>query len=360
MTNADEEVKIDRARPLALAGLTLAVVAVCGLIAYPFMPALAWAVALAVVAYPLHERLAGVIRHESWAAGITTLIVVLGIAVPVVLVGVELTREAQAAGQQVAEFTRDGRVDEAAAKVPHGTEALDWARQNLDPEAEARAFVAGIRNRLPAFANGLAWAVFQTLTAVFVLFFALRDRSRLLAGLRTVLPLDRAESDTLFKRVDDAVHATVYGTIVAAVVQGVTGGLMFWLLGLKAAVLWGVVMTVLGVLPFVGAFLVWVPAAVWLASNGQWGAAFLLAGWGLLMAGPVCNWLYAGFAAGRMKVHPVPSLIAFIGGLAVFGVSGMVIGPIIVAVADGLIRIWRHRLGPAETHDAPKLLVPAP
>jgi predicted PurR-regulated permease PerM len=358
-TSPEDDVNTDRARPLALAVLTLLAVAACGLVAYPFLPALAWALALAVIAYPVHTRLSRLIDNESVAAGVTTLVVVLGIAVPVVLVGMQLTREAVEARRQVEGLAQEGKLDEAVAKVPHGTEAVEWAKQNIDPEAEARAFAAGVRSRMSAFAGGILWFVVQALVAVFALFFALRDRARLLAGLRGVLPLDRTEADALFRRVDDAVHATVYGTIMAAVVQGVTGGLLFWALGIQAAVLWGAAMFVLGVLPFLGAFLVWVPAAVWLATADRWGAAFLLAGWGLLMAGPVCNWLYAHFAAGRMKIHPVPSLIAFVGGLAVFGVSGMVIGPVIVAVADGLIRVWRHRLGPADdAHAAPKLIVP--
>lgn len=354
----DPAVRPDRARPLALAGLTLAAVALCALVAYPFLPALAWAVALAVIALPLHTRLSRVVRHEGWAAGITTVVVVGVIAVPVALVGLQLTREAGVAGAQVEQLARDGKIERAAARVPHATELIAWAKENIDPEAEARKLVAAFTSRLSAFAGGLAWAVLQMLTAVFVLFFALRDRHRMLAGLRAVLPLDRTEADALFRRVDDAVHATVYGTIVAAVVQGATGGLVFWLLGLQAAVLWGVVMFVLGVLPFVGAFLVWVPAAVWLATQDRWGAAAALTAWGLLMAGPVCNWIYAACAAGRMRVHPVPSLVAFIGGLAVFGVSGMVLGPAILAVTLGLIHIWRRRLGPAGGAETPKLVVP--
>jgi predicted PurR-regulated permease PerM len=105
-------------------------------------------------------------------------------------------------------------------------------------------------------------------------------------------------------------------------------------------------MTILGLLPVVGAFLIWVPAAVYLASDGRWGAAVALVSWGLVMAGPVTNYVYAYLAGGRMRLHQVPVLISFVGGLVVFGISGMVLGPVVLVVTLGLIDVWRRRMNP--------------
>lgn len=102
-------------------------------------------------------------------------------------------------------------------------------------------------------------------------------------------------------------------------------------------------MTILGILPFVGEFVVWVPAALYLATEGQWWQAVVLAVWGVVMAGPVCNYVYAVAAGQRLKLHPVPTLLAFIGGLAVFGVAGMILGPCVLAVTLALIDVWRTR-----------------
>jgi predicted PurR-regulated permease PerM len=164
-----------------------------------------------------------------------------------------------------------------------------------------------------------------------------------LQQVRHFLPVTRSEADYLFTRASDAVHATVYATFMVGLLQGVTGGLLFWALGLPAPLLWGVSMTLLSIIPILGAFLVWVPAAVLLALDDRWGSALILVTWGLLMAGPVGNYAYAYLAGGRMRLHPVPALLAFIGGLAVFGVSGMVLGPVIVAVTVALIAIWQKR-----------------
>ncbi len=345
---ADTPAPADPTRPrvAALALLTLAGVAVCAFVAFPFLPALAWALALAVMAYPLHARLVRVIPNGTVAAAITTTVVVAVLLVPVMLVAGQLAREAAGATARAQEAVRSGKIDEVAEKVPSGPWAVAWARQNVDVEVEARRLTSRIVGDAALFAQGTAWAVLQILVCVFVLFFAFRDQGHLLASLRRILPMSRTEADYLFARVDDTIHATIYATVMTALLQGVTGGLVFWWLGLPAPVLWGTVMFVLGVLPVVGAVLVWAPAAVWLATEGRLGDTAVLTAWGLIMAGPVCNYFYAYLAGGRMRLHEVPVMIAYVGGLAVFGVSGMVLGPVALAVTMGLVDVWHRRLRP--------------
>jgi predicted PurR-regulated permease PerM len=329
----------------ALVGLTLVGIALCVYVAYPFLPALAWALALAVMALPLHLRISRAIRNPNWAAGLSTACVVLLLFIPVMLVAGQLAQEAAAAGTRAEQMAREGRIDDAIDKVPSVRSAVDWARRNYDVAAEVRNLTAQWMGNAPALAQGSIWLLLQILVTVFVLFFAFRDWRHLLAAVEDLAPLAPDESDHLFKRVADSIHATVYATVVVSVAQGVMGGLLFWALGLPHPLLWGTVMTVLGILPIVGAFLVWAPAAVYLAVEDRWGAALILVAWGVLMAGPVSNWFYAYIAGGRMRLHPVPVLIAFVGGLAVFGVSGMVLGPAILAVTIGLIDVWRRRMG---------------
>jgi predicted PurR-regulated permease PerM len=336
----DDRTRRDWPRVAALAALTVTGVYLCYLLAAPFLPALAWAVALAVIALPLHRWVSRVIPNGNWAAGVSTAAVVLLIAVPVALVFAQLASETKRATEQVQERAADWKG--YASRIPYvGDEIarLDTA----EVEGRVREILAGLAGRSFGVVQGAAGGALQALAAVFVLFFCLRDRHHLLAEVRKLLPLAPEAADRVIGRAGDAVHATVYGTLVAAVVQGVTGGLLFWAVGLPAPVLWGVVMVVLGVLPFVGAFLVWVPAAVYLASVDRWGAAAAVVGWGLVMAGPVCNYLYAAAAGDRMRMHPVPTLLAFVGGLAVFGVSGMILGPCVLAVTAALLGVWRHR-----------------
>lgn len=331
-------------RPQFLAQLAITCLGIylCYRIALPFLTAATWAVALAVVGLPLHRRLARGLGNRNWAAGLSTTAVVLAIGVPVFLVVLQLGSETIRITEKVEEQAADGQWKTQLTRVPYFGERL--ARLDLDSlEAEAREGIRQLGTRSVGMIGGAVEGLLQALVAVFILFFCFRDRHHLLAAVQRLLPLPAGVSDKIFDRACDAVYATVYGTLLTAAIQGTSGGLLFLWLGLPLPLLWGVVMFVLGVLPFVGAFLVWVPAAIYLAMQDRWGGVAALAAWGLFMAGPMCNYVYACAAGDRMKLHPVPALLAFIGGLAVFGVSGMVLGPCILAATVALLDAWRHR-----------------
>jgi predicted PurR-regulated permease PerM len=336
----------------ALAGLTLVGVYFCYRLAEPFLPALAWALALGIIAHPLHEWLAARIRKRNWSAALAVTLVVLGVVIPGLWVATELAEQATAA-------TTSGRTEQmamgwrdAAAQVPVLNKLVGQMDQHFNPEHEARQLIASLTQDFAAIVQGSLWGLLQGLVMVFILFFAFRDEGHLLRALRTLLPVSREEADYLFTRTADAIHATVYATIVTGLIQGVTGGLLFWALGLPAPLLWGAVMTILSILPVVGAFVVWVPAAVVLAVDDRFGAALILVIWGVSMT-VAANYLYAYLAGGRLRLHLVPTLLSFIGGLVVFGISGMVLGPVILAVTLALIDMWRRRAQPKTGAELP-------
>jgi predicted PurR-regulated permease PerM len=135
-------------------------------------------------------------------------------------------------------------------------------------------------------------------------------------------------------------------------VQGALGGLMFWWLGLPAPIVWGVVMAVLAILPMFGAALVWVPAAGFLAIEGDLDKALLLTAWGTLVVGLIDNLLYPVLVKGRLRMHTVPVFISVLGGLFAFGATGVVLGPLILAVAIALLEIWRRRMADGDIESA--------
>lgn len=118
---------------------------------------------------------------------------------------------------------------------------------------------------------------------------------------------------------------------------------MFWWLGLPAPLLWGAVMALLAVVPVLGAFVVWVPAALFLALNGQMGKALILAGWGIVVIATIDNLLYPVLVGKRLRLHTLLVFIAVVGGLAMFGAVGVVLGPLILALTDAIIEVWRRR-----------------
>ena len=147
--------------------------------------------------------------------------------------------------------------------------------------------------------------------------------------------------DRLFGRVVDAVVATFYGTVVVAAVQGALGGLIFWWLELPMPVLWGLVMALLAIIPVLGAFIIWVPAAVFLALNGDWSKALILAAWGTIVVGGIDNLLYPILVKDQLRLHTVPAFISIVGGLILFGASGLILGPLIVTATMFFLETWR-------------------
>lgn len=146
-------------------------------------------------------------------------------------------------------------------------------------------------------------------------------------------------------------HATIDGTLAVAAVQGTLGGLMFWQLGLPSPLLWGIVIGALAVVPVLGAFVVWIPAAIFLALEGGWGKALVLIGWGGVVVGGIDNLLYPILVGNRLKMHTVLAFISVVGGLIVFGPSGLILGPVAVTITMWLLEIWRSRNADANPSD---------
>lgn len=180
---------------------------------------------------------------------------------------------------------------------------------------------------------------------LYFLFYFLRDRFRVLKTIRSFLPLGESETDTLFGRVNDTIHATLQGIIALSALQGVLGGLMFWSLGVPSPWFWALVAAVFAFVPVVDTFVLWLPAAVYLGLEGRWGEALGVAALGSLLVRAVENFLYPVLVKDRLRVPPVSIFVALVGGLLLFGWSGLVLGPVILTVTSALLEICAKRFG---------------
>ena len=335
----------ERLRPFALAGLTLVLIALCVILTVPFLPAITWGIALAVIAWPLH---AWVLRklngYRTLAAGLTTLVVFVALAVPGIFVTQQITREAASAADTMQQEQAHRTVRDRLATAPGMAGVVSWIdRTGVDLDGEARKAVQSYFGDGAALAQGSIMFVIQTVIAIFILFYMLRDRKELLAGVRRLLPMQRDEIDRVFGDAAGSVYANLYATLVTSVIDGVALGLMFWAVGMPSPVTWGVVTFVLSFLPILGTYIVWMPAAIYLAITGQWGGAAALIVYGVASWCIVDNIIYVRVAGDRMHLHEVPALLSFLGGLAVFGASGMILGPAILAVTVAVMEVWHFR-----------------
>jgi predicted PurR-regulated permease PerM len=119
------------------------------------------------------------------------------------------------------------------------------------------------------------------------------------------------------------------------------GGLIFWWLGLPAPLVWGLAMAILAIVPMLGAFIVWAPAAVYFILEGHWTNAVILIAWGTLVIGTIDNLLYPILVGDSLKLHTVPAFISILGGIIIFGPSGLLLGPLVVTTVIVLLEIWR-------------------
>ena len=332
----------ERTLALVLVAATAVVFYLTYRLTLPFLPALTWAVALAVIAHPLHEWIMRRVGKPNIAAGLAVLIVAIGILGPSLLVLQQLFRQAANAAQGLQKFVESEQWRSQLERYPRLADLVQWGEQN-GGVAQIREAMTSMTGNATSVVTGTVWGIVQLLIALFALFYFFRDRRAALRWVRHVVPLSNREVSELLHRVADTIYATIYGTVLVALLQGLLGGLMFWWLGLPAPLLWGVIMALLALIPYLGAFVVWAPAAGYLAAQGEWGKAIALTAWGTIVVGLIDNLVYPILVGGRLRMHTLAAFIAIVGGISVFGMSGIVLGPVIVALAIALVEVWRDR-----------------
>ena len=328
---------------LVLMAVTGAGIYFCYLLAAPFFPALAWALALAVLFVPLHRWLESKIKRPNLAATICVLIVALIVVVPAGFVAERIIGEAVRGADAVRTSVESGAWHRPFDAHPGIAPVAHWIEQNFDLPGMVRTAATWLTNTATSFVRGSVLQLIGVVLTFYMLFYFLRDRGVALESFRTLSPLSKADMNRLFEDVFDTVHATVYGTFAVAAVQGGLGGLMFWWLGLPEPLLWGVVMGLLAVVPVLGAFVIWIPAAIFLALDGSESKALLLTMWGAIVVGGIDNLLYPMLVGRRLKMHSVIAFVSIVGGLVVLGPSGLILGPVIFTVTRVLLEIWSRR-----------------
>lgn len=328
---------------LAFLAVTAAGIYLCYRLVAPFLAALAWALALAVLFAPVHrwvERKAG---RPNLAATLTVCAIGVFALGLTAFVAEQIVVEAARVARLVQTRVESGDWVRALADHPQLVAVGRWFEEKTNLAGATGAVSSWLTNQGALFVRGSLLQVAGALLTIYFLYYFLRDRGVALGSLRSLSPLTAAEMDELFLRIGHTVHATIYGTLVVGAVQGTLAGLMFWCLGLPSPLLWGVVMGLLAVVPVLGAFVIWIPAAVLLLLDGSWGKSLILSLWGVVVVGGIDNLLYPMLVGNRLQLHTLVAFISLVGGLIVFGPSGLILGPVVVTVTLSLLEFWRSR-----------------
>jgi len=188
--------------------------------------------------------------------------------------------------------------------------------------------------------------VTQIIVMAYLLFYFLRDGPLILDAVASVLPLSESDTQKIFARIGETIRISLYGKLLVSSIQGSLGGLIFWWIGLPAPVLWGFLMVLVSAFPLLGTFVIWCPAAVILAFQGDWVRALILIAWGLLVIHSVDNFLGPILVGTTLRLHTLLIFFAVLGGVVAFGPSGFVLGPVIVAVVVAVFEIQHSAIVP--------------
>ncbi|WP_313479059.1 AI-2E family transporter [Stutzerimonas kunmingensis] len=328
-----------------------------GWILLPFYGAVFWAVILAIIFAPLQRYLYRRFNQRRNLTALITLLVSLLVAVlPVILIAGMLVQEGAILYKQIesGELDIGSWVVNFRELLPQSIQLqlqlqrfgfgdLDSMRERLASGAlEGSQFLA---TKAFSFGQGTFQFLVSFFVMLYLLFFLIRDGRDLVARIRKAIPLSDAQKRRLFSKFTRVVRATVKGNIVVAVTQGALGGIIFAVLGISGALLWGVLMAFLSLLPAVGAGLIWTPVAIYFLMTGAIWQGVILTLYGVLVIGLVDNILRPILVGKDTKMPDYVVLISTLGGLALFGLNGFVIGPLVAAL---FISTWGLFTSPDE------------
>ncbi len=329
-------------------GTVLLVAWIMWKVVQPFALEIGWAVVLAICLNPIRLRVEPRLGRTKTALALVLGVLVL-VVVPVVFVGHTLYDSGGSGVQYVQRKLAEGG---GAGGLFHRFWEWLHARAPFLPDEET--VVADLSHRVAqvlTFAAsqagrvvvGVVTFLFSLVIMLSILFFLLRDASGFEGMLRRAMPFEPEQNDRFVRIAEDLVSASVTASLLIAAVQGIVGGIVLWLLGVKGAVLWGLIMAILSFLPLVGAALVWGPVALWLAVSGHFVKGLVLALVGVLVLGNVDNVVRPLLLAGKSKINTLVLIISIMGGVSAFGFIGIVLGPLAAVMLEAILESYYAR-----------------
>lgn len=334
----------------------LALLAVSFLVVKPFINALLTGAVMAYAFYPLYRRIQAKLKYKVPSAVIVSLLIIVIVTVPAFLLLQNSAEDAKYLYLIIKQRVVTGNIlgfecydlSKPLCKVVSSIRKL-----TTDPE-----FSIYIQDFLGKLASSALDNITQTLLSLpriilnlavsfFVMFYLLIDGKEFAQRTKLLMPVSSKHQEHIFRKIQDVVHSVLFGSIVVAVIQGAMGAVGFWAVGLPSPLFWGVIMAVFALVPFVGTAIVWVPASLLLLANGAaennqtiiWKAVALFIYSFIFVAG-IDNVLKPRMIGKRAGVHPVLVFVGALGGIALFGAIGFVIGPLMLALLDTFIKIY--------------------
>ncbi len=318
----------------------------------PFMEPIILGILIGMLSFPLHDWMANKLRGRvNLAALLACLGLSLLILLPASMVVVAILKQGITYAMIVREWATEENIHEVMSHP-----VVQQVRDRLEDILPEDAFSpTAIKSQAIATATsvgknfaGVSTAMLGSVThfavhftlMLFVLFFVLRDHDKMVAFMRHALPLSRSQEDVLFKEIVDVSKSALLGSLLTALTQGVVGGIGLSLAGIPG-LFWGAIMAFASLIPFVGTALIWVPAALYLFFSGDTTWGIFMVFWGAVVVGSIDNFLRPLFMQGA-SMNTVVVFFSLIGGLQMFGLMGLIYGPLIFSIALVFFRLYEN------------------
>ena len=305
-----------------------------------------WAVVLTILFHPLYLRISRALKGKpSLSALITIGVILLVVFIPLYILGLLVANEAIALYQL---FSDSGNTPSSVlGQFQTLLSSLTQFGINVEAlEGRVVAFVRDASAQIGFFAldigRATAQTILATLLALYILFFTLRDGSAIMQRIKHALPLGDKKEEMLFARFISIVHAMFKGTFIIALIQGIIGGILFAVVGLPSAALWAFVMALLALIPAIGPALIWAPAGVLLLFSGSVWEGITVLVVGVLVISLIDNLLRPVLVGKEAEMPDVLVLLSVLGGLSLFGIAGIIVGPVITAFFLSMWQLFEH------------------
>lgn len=311
----------------------------------PFLGVLVWAGAISVITYPLYEKLLARCKgRKITAAAFLTAAVVLAVILPLIGLVFSLSHEAALAYHFLENASANGSSLDLGAILNHPA-IVPWLERlrpltrslNLDLDAmllpAVKKGLAGLLNYSTGIARNFVVFMFKLVLMVIMLFFFYKDGARFLERFWLGVAIRERLRTKIVEMISRVLGAVMYGIVLTCLVQGFLGGLGFWVAGLPSPLLFGALMAMCAMIPVVGTALVWLPGALYLLMHGQTMSALLLSAWCIVAVSGIDNVIRPLFISGMARLHMLIIILGVLGGLLAFGITGVVAGPLILALA---------------------------
>ncbi|MBD3311331.1 MAG: AI-2E family transporter [Candidatus Magasanikbacteria bacterium] len=341
-----DKVSFNKMRSVFFFGLIIILAIAVIYIFLPFFYPIFWAAVLAIIFYPLYKFVHKHIKMPGFSSIISILLIIVILFLPLVVIGLLVINESIDLYHAVSQANfLDGvknisNILETTPFAPYAeTIRTEWTGYAANA---AKTVSVLIFNNLKNITQNSLRFIFMLFIMFYTLYYFFKDGPRMLKKLMHLSPLGDKYENLLYEKFTSTTSATIKGTIIVGGVQGILGGIVFWLTGIEAALIWGIVMIALSIIPAIGSFLVWMPAGIIMIAVGNIWQGILILVFGAVIISTIDNLLRPYLVGNDTQMHPLVVLFSTLGGLIIFGISGFVIGPIIAALFLSIMSIYDY------------------